>query len=111
MRRGVGCRGSPSERLMARLAGSGVTPANSARNFSNGYGCSRSSRGFTIMNYSGARFLATAAVVAAAALLAFVVAYWGTKALAPASVHIPPAAPGDPVATILASGLMRAPGT
>ena len=60
--------------------------------------------------YSGARFLATAALLAAAALLAFVVAYWGTQALAPAPVHIAPAAPSDPVATILASGLMRAPG-
>ena len=62
------------------------------------------------MKYSGARFLATAAVVAAASLLSFVVAYWGTRALAPAPVHVAPAAPSDPVATILASGLMRAPG-
>ena len=62
------------------------------------------------MNYSGARFLATAALIAGAALFAFVVGYWGTRALAPAPVHIPPAAPSDPVATILASGLMRAPG-
>ena len=62
------------------------------------------------VNYSGARFLVTAAVAAAAALFAVVVAYWLTKALAPAPVHIPPAAPSDPVAAILASGLMRAPG-
>jgi type II secretion system (T2SS) protein C len=61
------------------------------------------------MNYSGARFLAAAAVVASAALLAFVVAYWGTRALSPAPVHVAPAAPADPVAAILASGLMRAP--
>jgi type II secretory pathway component PulC len=62
------------------------------------------------MQYSGARFLGTAAIVAATALLAFVVAYWATRALAPPPVHIAPAAPADPVATILASGLMRAPG-
>ena len=47
MRRGVGCRGSPIDRLIARFAGSGVTPANSARSRSNGYGCSSASRGFT----------------------------------------------------------------
>jgi type II secretory pathway component PulC len=62
------------------------------------------------VQYSGARFLASAAVLAAAALLALVVAYWGTRALAPAAVHVAPAAPDDPVATILASGLLRAPG-
>ena len=62
------------------------------------------------MKYSGARFLATAALIAAATLFAFVAAYWLTRALAPAPVHIPLAPPTDPVATILASGLMRAPG-
>jgi len=62
------------------------------------------------MQYSGARFLATAAVIAAASLFAFVAAYWATRALAPATVHIAPAAPADPIATILASGLMHAPG-
>jgi hypothetical protein len=62
------------------------------------------------MNSSSARFLATAAVVVAAALFAFVAAYWATRALAPAPVHVAPAPPSDPVATILASGLMRAPG-
>jgi type II secretory pathway component PulC len=53
--------------------------------------------------------LAMTAALAAGALLAVVVAYWGTRALAPAPVHIAPAAPADPVAAILASGLMRAP--
>lgn len=62
------------------------------------------------MNYSGARLLAIAALLAAAVLLAIAIGYWGVKAFAPAPVHIPAAAPGDPVATILASGLMRAPG-
>ena len=33
------------------------------------------------MNYSGARFLATAAVIAAAALFAFVAAYYLLRAL------------------------------
>ena len=33
--------------MIARFAGSGVTPANSARSRSNGYGCRRSRRGFT----------------------------------------------------------------
>ncbi|MFO1302779.1 MAG: type II secretion system protein N [Burkholderiales bacterium] len=61
------------------------------------------------MKYSGARLLAMAAALASGAVLATVVAYWGTRALAPAPVHIPPAAPADPVAAILASGLMRAP--
>ena len=61
------------------------------------------------MNYSGARILATVATLAAAALLAVVVAYWGTKAFAPAPVHIAPAPPADPVATILASGLLHGP--
>lgn len=62
------------------------------------------------MKYSGARFLAMIAALASAVLLAVVVAYWGVKAFAPAPARIAPAAPGDPVATILASGLMRAPG-
>ncbi len=61
------------------------------------------------MKYSGARMLAVTAALAAGALLAVVVGYWGTRALAPAPVHIAPAAPADPVAAILASGLMRAP--
>jgi type II secretory pathway component PulC len=62
------------------------------------------------MKYSGARLLVAAAVIAAATMFAVAVGYWGTRALAPAPVHIPLASPADPVATILASGLMRAPG-
>jgi hypothetical protein len=62
------------------------------------------------MNLTSARFVVTALVIASAALFAFVLAYWGTKVLAPAPVHVVPAPPNDPVATILASGLMRAPG-
>lgn len=64
-------------------------------------------------NYSGASLtgiLAAIATLGAAALLAAAVAYWGTRALAPAPVHIPPAPPADPVATIAASGLLRGPG-
>ena len=62
------------------------------------------------MNSSSARLLATLAVLVAAALFAVAIGYWGTKALAPAPVHVAPASPADPVATILASGLMRGPG-
>ncbi|MFO1310830.1 MAG: type II secretion system protein N [Burkholderiales bacterium] len=61
------------------------------------------------MKYSGARLLAMAAALASGAVLAVVVAYWGTRALAPSPVRIAPAAPADPVAAILASGLLRAP--
>jgi hypothetical protein len=38
------------------------------------------------VKYSGARFLATAAVVAAAGLFAVALGYWGTRAVAPAPV-------------------------
>jgi hypothetical protein len=62
------------------------------------------------VKYSGARFLVALAVIAAAALFAVALGYWGTRALAPSPVHIPAAPPADPVATLLASRLMRAPG-
>jgi type II secretory pathway component PulC len=70
----------------------------------------RSIRSNRVVKYSGARLLVAAAVIAAATMFAVAVGYWGTRALAPAPVHIPLASPADPVATILASGLMRAPG-
>ena len=62
MSRGVGCLGSPIDRLIARFAGSGTTPAYRPRRRSNGYGCSRASLGFTrrvraeleSIDYSGA---------------------------------------------------------
>ncbi len=46
----------------------------------------------------------------ALAALAAVVAWWGWRAFGPAPVHIAPAAPADPVATLLASGLLAGPG-
>ena len=52
------------------------------------------------------RIVAAIATLVAAALLAVVVAWWGWRAFGPAPIHIPPAAPPDPVATILASGLL-----
>ncbi len=51
------------------------------------------------------------AVVLATALLAAVAAYWGWKAFGPAAVAIAPAAPSDPAASILASGLWSSPVT
>ncbi|MFO1398877.1 MAG: type II secretion system protein N [Burkholderiales bacterium] len=49
--------------------------------------------------------------VLACAALAAVVAWWGWRAFGPAPVRIVPAAPADPVATLLASGLLAGPGT
>src|SRR5258706_607982 len=43
---GVGCLGSPIDRLMNARRGSGVTVAYSARSRSKGYGCNRASCGF-----------------------------------------------------------------
>jgi len=56
------------------------------------------------------RVAAGVATLLAMALLALVVAWWGWRAFGPAPVHIPAAAPADPVAAILASGLLAAPG-
>ena len=67
----------------------------------------------TNANYSegsATRALVAILTLAAAAAFAIAAAYWATQALAPAAVHIPAAQPADPVAAILASGLMRAPG-
>jgi hypothetical protein len=62
-------------------------------------------------NYSGAaiRVAAGAAALAAAAVLAAVAAWWGWQALGPRPVHIVAAAPADPAAAIVASGLLSAP--
>ena len=46
MNGGVGCFGSPIERLIGASAGLGVTSANHCRNRSNGYGLRRDRRGF-----------------------------------------------------------------
>ena len=46
MNGGVGCFGSPIERLIGASAGLGVTSANHCRNRSNGYGFRRDRRGF-----------------------------------------------------------------
>ncbi len=55
------------------------------------------------------RVAAGAALFAAIGLLAWVLAWWGWRALGPDPVHIPVAAPANPAATILASGLFAAP--
>lgn len=57
-----------------------------------------------------ARAAAGVLTVLAWAALAAVVAWWGWRAFGPAPVHIVPAAPADPVATLLASGLLAGPG-
>jgi hypothetical protein len=62
------------------------------------------------MNDVGARIGAGLATLLGMALLAIVAAWWGWQAFGPAPVRIVPAAPADPVATILASGLWSAPG-
>src|SRR4051812_40300812 len=56
------------------------------------------------------RFTASIATLAAVVLFAIVAAWWTWRAFGPRPVHIVPAAPSDPVATILASGLMATPG-
>jgi hypothetical protein len=53
---------------------------------------------------------AALATLIAMALLAAVAAMWGWRAFGPAAVHIAPATPADPTATILASGLLAGPG-
>jgi type II secretory pathway component PulC len=50
------------------------------------------------------------ATLLAMTLLAIVIAWWGWQAFGPAPLRIPPAAPADPAAAILASGLLAAPG-
>jgi hypothetical protein len=57
-----------------------------------------------------ARTSAAVATLAAMALLAAVAAWWGWQAFGPAAVRIVPAAPADPAAAILASGLLSAAG-
>ena len=51
------------------------------------------------------RALAFVAAVVAGGALAIVVAWWGWRIFGPSPVHIAPATPADPAATILASGL------
>ena len=55
------------------------------------------------------RVAAFTATLAAGALCAVVVAYWAWQIFGPARVHIAPAAPADPVAALLASGLFSTP--
>src|SRR6185503_5446919 len=50
------------------------------------------------------------ATLLAMTLLAIVIAWWGWQAFGPAPVRIPPAAPADPAAAVLASGLLAARG-
>ena len=47
------------------------------------------------------------ATFAAAAALACVVAYWGWQLIAPAPIHIAPAEPANPAATIIAANIFR----
>ncbi|MEO8752350.1 MAG: hypothetical protein ABI624_06715 [Casimicrobiaceae bacterium] len=56
------------------------------------------------------RALVAPATLLAMAALAIVIAWWGWQAFGPAPVRILPAAPADPAAAILASGLLAAPG-
>lgn len=51
------------------------------------------------------RFAVSLATLAAGAALALVIAYWGWQLLGPSAVHIAPAAPLDPAATIVAANL------
>jgi type II secretory pathway component PulC len=51
------------------------------------------------------RFAASLATLAAGAALALVIAYWGWQMLGPSAVHIAPAAPLNPAATIVAANL------
>lgn len=53
----------------------------------------------------GMRWVGAVATLAAGALLAAVVAGWAWQLLGPKPVQIAPRAPGDPVATLLASGI------
>jgi len=55
------------------------------------------------------RFTAAAATLAAIAVLCTVAAWWGWQAFGPRPVHIVPAPPADPAATLLASGLWSGP--
>jgi len=67
----------------------------------------------TNANYSegpAARVMVAVLTLAAATAFAVAAGYWATRLFSPAPLHIPAAAPSDPVAAILASGLMRAPG-
>jgi len=67
----------------------------------------------TNANYSEGsttRWLVALLTLVSATAFAIAAGYWVTQAAAPAPVHIPASAPADPVAAILASGLMRAPG-
>lgn len=54
---------------------------------------------------------AALANVAALALLASVLAFWGWRWFGPSPVHVPRALPQDAAATIIASGLFKAPAT
>lgn len=62
------------------------------------------------LNGAALRVAATLATLAALALCAVVVAFWGWRAFGPAPVRIAAATPADPAATILASGLLAGPG-
>jgi hypothetical protein len=61
------------------------------------------------MKDAAVRVAAALATLVAGALFAGAVAWWAWQAFGPAPVHIVPAAPADPAATLLASGLLAGP--
>src|SRR5450631_685407 len=116
---GVGCLGSPIDKLMGERCGSGVTLENSARSRSNGYGCKSARCGFN-GEYAKARdvmsetqlygthdggpaalptrwkLVAAAALLVALGLLALTLAHWGWRWFGPAPVAIATTTPdGD----------------
>jgi hypothetical protein len=116
---GVGCLGSPIDKLMGERCGSGVTLENSARSRSNGYGCKSARCGFN-GEYAKARdvmsetqlygthdggptalptrwkMIAAAALLLALGLLALTLAHWGWRWFGPAPVAIATTTPdGD----------------
>jgi hypothetical protein len=116
---GVGCLGSPIDKLMGERCGLGVTPENSARSRSNGYGCNSERFGFN-GEYAKTRnvvsetqlygtheggsavlpmrwkLVAIAALFVALGLLALTLADWGWRWFGPAPVAIATATPdGD----------------
>ena len=113
---GVGCLGSPIDKLIGVRLGLGVTPENSARSRSNGYGCKSARCGFNgkdakardevsetelYGSRDGApaalptrwKLVAAAAMLAALALLALTLAHWGWQWFGPAPAAIATTAP------------------
>jgi general secretion pathway protein C len=113
---GVGCLGSPIDRLIGDFAAFGVTPANKWRSRSNGYGCNSASCGFNGLKLEGGRDRIVAsesglyvtaapsparpwragaliALLLALACLALTLAHWGWIWFGPSPVFLPVPAP------------------